>query len=55
MRQMLDDAGLEDVELYLKEGKPPGAIYIDDKGFHFTTWEGDAVDRILAFASPFIP
>lgn len=47
MRQMLDDAGLEDVELYLKEGKPAGAIYIDDRGFKFTEWGEGTVDKIL--------
>lgn len=39
MRQMLDDAGLEDVELFLKTGKPAGHFYIDDRAITHTSWE----------------
>lgn len=54
MRHMLDDAGHADVEIYVREGKPAGAIYVDDRGFRFTAWEEGTVDSILDLASSYV-
>jgi hypothetical protein len=45
IRQMLDLAGLEDVEVYPPDrGKPPAKVYIDDRAVHFN---GDWAATIL--------
>jgi len=45
IRQMLDLAGLEEVEIYPPDrGKPPAKVYIDDRAVHF---DGDWAKTIL--------
>ena len=40
IRKMLDEAGLENVEVYANgRGKPPGRFYIDDRAIHFKSWD----------------
>ena len=38
VRRMLDDVGLQEVEIWLRPWKPGGIVYIDDKAIEFTTW-----------------
>lgn len=41
IRQMLDDAGLEEVQIWLNPWKPGGRAYVDDKAIPFIRdWEG---------------
>lgn len=51
IRQMLDDAGLEQVEIWTKPWKPGAAAYVDDKAVHYTGRKGawdDLTDKLAA-------
>lgn len=51
MRDMLDRAGLSYIDIWTKEGKPGGSVYIDDKaeryGGHTKSWDA-MITRVLA-------
>jgi hypothetical protein len=41
IRCMLDEAGLEYVDIWASEGKPGGDLYVDDKGLRFNNLPGE--------------
>lgn len=53
IRQMLDDAGLEQVEIWTQPWKPGALAYVDDKAIHYTgqkhAWD-DLTDKLAAMA-----
>lgn len=51
IRQMLDDAGLEQVGIWTQTWKPGATAYVDDKAVHYTgrkhAWD-DLTDKLAA-------
>ena len=59
IRHMLDEAGLTFVDIWRKEGKPGGSVYVDDKAERYNGRPGSwrrVTDKILARAGePYFP
>ena len=59
VRDMLDQAGLTFVDIWRKEGKPGGSVYVDDKAERYNgrpgSWDRVTDKILIRSGEPFFP